>query len=616
MVTTETSVQGRFVKFTEECGKLKAKLYQGDLCADEVIAISYSWGVLAHEKVLEFDLIDPSTREETPGCMALGNEWDIAALSGLFVRLSKTKYLWLDQLCLVKDEGLSAHLATEIATIYASCEVGICIATWRCEAFDELQRAQAPYNSEHFTKIQSHVQKCSCAWAWTSYFSRVWPFQEFLLASQLSIHLGLGDREKVPLADRRLNGLLHRARNQVQAKICDSRMWGDDETASMEPVSGEGTDCDMFITHLFGVTLIMGWGMECERRHKISTHKTYEFLTNYSKTDRSATKMIDLFFALVPLLELSFNISSDMSLASALKSLHMAFEAQTEGHVFCSAHKILGVDASDYDVEDGDVKSTFDLLPYVNVSNVVGPAAHLVECSVKSLGELGSDDHFLVGVAESVSFQQDMAVRDFLGHSQVQPNRDLSEVLSAVILRRWMLDDHDDDEGEDEGLIDVRGERAAMKAYHLASDALDLVLRERGIYGDTLRTKALHAASVALGVVPHSKVATLDKMVLVRVQLGTHRRSSVLAIQFVDGQMPDRVYVSQAAAFIGSVAEGRFLVCGKVLALMLDEVIGDYKFEGGRLERDPRAETLGGAIILALDSNLVLTWKVPDGNGH
>ncbi|KAG1697314.1 hypothetical protein DVH05_016597 [Phytophthora capsici] len=156
---------------------------------DKVIAITYAW----HEtkrKHKEFRV----TGQRKP--IELGVEWDVEVVLQTLAELSKHNWIWMDQFSLDKDKVTTTALCSDIPTIYRNARVVAFLPFKICahlsERIDKFRRQVIPNVSAALAEMMLHDLVCECTDGLYGWLSRLWTWQELMLASSLRFVWGLG----------------------------------------------------------------------------------------------------------------------------------------------------------------------------------------------------------------------------------------------------------------------------------------------------------------------------------------------------------------------------------------------------------------------------------------
>ncbi|KAG7390098.1 hypothetical protein PHYPSEUDO_008801 [Phytophthora pseudosyringae] len=234
-IFTADMVTGIFVKLMRhEEEELTVERIQTQLPAESVVAISYTWWTLPHDQ-----RVANSERE---------------------------------------DGELSMVLSTDIAAIYSSCRVCCLVATLPCDRFQALQRETAALGApeDYPELLEAHMKECDCTVNWNVYFSRIWPWQEFAISTNIEFYLGLRQRNLISTAGIRT---LLTAMNQVAVKLAD-RIWGGTFDA-LERNNREAA-----------ALLVLGWGVRADPRKKVSTIDTLCFMSSIAVDGDQAARLL------------------------------------------------------------------------------------------------------------------------------------------------------------------------------------------------------------------------------------------------------------------------------------------------------------------------------------
>ncbi|KAL3664718.1 hypothetical protein V7S43_010467 [Phytophthora oleae] len=532
-IATASVVQGVFVKLSWQNGVLTMDRIRGELPANEVTAISYAWGTLPHEQRIHL----ANSNDE----IKLGNEWDTDKFVSTLVGLSEQNWVWLDQLCLPQEAELSVVLATDIATVYSSCRVCCLVPTLACEKFQALQReTTATGGSDNYAKpVKEHQQSCDCLSNWSVYFSRIWPWQEFAIATNVEIHLELGRHNASYDAPSRP---FFTALSQVAVKLTD-RFWG----GTVEQISESNEKA--------AALLLLGWGVRSEPRQKVSHFDTLMFVSWLARTQRTATKMVDIFFAMSPMLELAsdYEVTGGMTPIDALVAMMNAFQQKLQTYLSGAIPAgLLGASAQTFrpmlDVVDQNqdvfIRNSIDLLPFVAVTTMTQTKGGIVRGFTAPwktdivLSQQQSSRVSLRDVVQSMSRNQRAQAAEFV---RGKLTAELSETgcLIAGALAGFM-----------DSLFEIG----------------DVQLTNESV--QNFNSTVFNTVAVVLGVIPFHAYGQAEMMTgnaaLARVDVGLGE----CGLAIVDDKhcLPDHVCVSRNSTFLGRItSDGRFQVSGRVL---------------------------------------------------
>ncbi|KAG1697327.1 hypothetical protein DVH05_016610 [Phytophthora capsici] len=159
---------------------------------DEVIAITYAWHESAKKKEYEV-----AGKRGGP-TFQLGEEWDVNAVLDTLAELSKTYWIWMDQFSSLRSVT-TATLSRTIPLIYRNVRVVAFLPYIPCERlFSRIESwRREDYGCENPAEVLAdvllHDSACECTDGLYGWLSRLWTWQEFMLASSLRFVWGLGE---------------------------------------------------------------------------------------------------------------------------------------------------------------------------------------------------------------------------------------------------------------------------------------------------------------------------------------------------------------------------------------------------------------------------------------
>jgi hypothetical protein len=161
--------------------------------SSELAAISYSWGANPRATRLAFE----STTDTTASYgIQLGMEWNVPLFLDKLLELSRSKWLWLDQISLSQSSVTTKQLVKDIPQIYRYGEVHVLLPTMSCYVLDCLTFAATMVGAANDKWssgiIALHQSVCKCGTTHLEWATRLWPWQELVLASRIRVHVGLG----------------------------------------------------------------------------------------------------------------------------------------------------------------------------------------------------------------------------------------------------------------------------------------------------------------------------------------------------------------------------------------------------------------------------------------
>ncbi|KAL3662158.1 hypothetical protein V7S43_012958 [Phytophthora oleae] len=156
---------------------------------NEVIAITYAW----HE-TQEKKMVPLADKRGDP--MELGVEWDVEAVLKTLAELSKDNWIWMDQFSLMQNDELTETLSYSIPTIYRSVRVVAFLPYKVCERLFSLikkfRENDTPEVADALAEFLLHDLVCECTDGIYGWLSRLWTWQELMLATSLQFVWGLG----------------------------------------------------------------------------------------------------------------------------------------------------------------------------------------------------------------------------------------------------------------------------------------------------------------------------------------------------------------------------------------------------------------------------------------
>lgn len=432
-------------------------------------------------------------------------------------------------------------LSTEIAEIYSSCRVCCLVATLPCDRFRALQEETAAIGDpeEYPDLVEQHMKECDCTVNWNVYFSRIWPWQEFAIFTNIQFHLGLGQQNLISIGGIRS---LLTAMNQVAVKLAD-RMWGG-TADEMERNNREAA-----------ALLVLGWGVRAEPRKKISTFDTLMFMSWLARSQRTATKMLDCFFAVAPLLQLAsdYQISSAMTVTEALVTLMNAFQNRHRLYLSGAVPTgLFGDSAQTYRMvllelaSFGDfIKSTYDLLPFVTTTAMPRTVQGVVRGypaprAISTLLLYGQSHRAsLRTIVQSMSQLQKLQANEFMRGQlcdQLAPSyRAITGALAGLMDRLFSVGD-----------------------IMVVQDAMDVA---------EYNSMLFRTVAVVLGFIPFHAVAFAEVM---------SNNAALACVEITDGEkalvmvneasLTTHICISGDATYVGVLAsDGKFRITGTVL---------------------------------------------------
>ncbi|KAG1709477.1 hypothetical protein DVH05_020132 [Phytophthora capsici] len=186
---------------------------------EEVIAITYAWHESDNKTSIELD-------RKT---IQLGDEWDVDAVLDTLVDLSNDNWIWMDQFSLNQDDVATATLSYTIPMIFRNVRVVAFLPYTVCDRlFTQIKlfrEEKNPDASFAISQVMLHDLACECTDGIYGWLSRLWPWQELMLASSLRFVWGLGEskwtrREFLNEPEK------HKDEKQPPGKDCSiSRAW-------------------------------------------------------------------------------------------------------------------------------------------------------------------------------------------------------------------------------------------------------------------------------------------------------------------------------------------------------------------------------------------------------
>ncbi|KAK1944425.1 hypothetical protein P3T76_004337 [Phytophthora citrophthora] len=191
-----TNVDDKVFKldYNENLNSYRVRYSSEQVPFKNVIAITYAWHET--EKKSPFQVL----REiGEPFELELGVEWDGKAVLKTLTELSKDNWIWMDQFSLVQDTVTTTALCRDIPNIYRNARVVAFLPYKVCShlftRIDAFRKQETPNVSAALAEVMLHDLVCECTDGLYGWLSRLWTWQEFMLASSLRLVWGLGESQ-------------------------------------------------------------------------------------------------------------------------------------------------------------------------------------------------------------------------------------------------------------------------------------------------------------------------------------------------------------------------------------------------------------------------------------
>ena len=167
------------------------QLFQGN-----AIAISYTWGEILprQDEVIGHEISGKLTK------MNLGREWIVSdlirTLAGVHRAHSRDKGCWIDQLCIPQNKPAERRNAImQIPYIYRTLKTVALMSGTPCKCLHIIAGLYLAFQQTGLPDLQRAMKvfwdhrrrRCFDLFGISSYFSRLWTYQEFLYSTEISV---------------------------------------------------------------------------------------------------------------------------------------------------------------------------------------------------------------------------------------------------------------------------------------------------------------------------------------------------------------------------------------------------------------------------------------------
>ncbi|KAG1697326.1 hypothetical protein DVH05_016609 [Phytophthora capsici] len=183
------------IKFDDNEATYRAHYATDPIQYNEIIAITYAWHETQEKRAYTV------LRENgAPLKLELGEEWHVEPFLQTLAELSNTYWIWMDQFSLVQDDDLTETLSRNIPEIYRSVRVVAFLPYKVCERLsrtisDVREDAGAKNVGQCLADFLLHDLVCECTDGIYGWLSRLWTWQELMLATSLQFVWGLGQSQ-------------------------------------------------------------------------------------------------------------------------------------------------------------------------------------------------------------------------------------------------------------------------------------------------------------------------------------------------------------------------------------------------------------------------------------
>ncbi|KAK1941322.1 hypothetical protein P3T76_007188 [Phytophthora citrophthora] len=289
---------------------------------DQVIAITYAW----HESEKKSDIkLDGIT-------IQLGKEWDVEAVLDSLVELSKDKWIWMDQFSLIQKTMTTSTLSYNIPKIYRNVRVVAFLPYKICDRLNshitKFRESKDPDVSAVLAEVMLHDLVCECTDGIYGWLSRLWTWQELMLATSLRFVWGLGvsrwtrrevfneevnDQEEIPEEESSFSRLWTKTKKigtaikkTVKHSLTDlsvseqpiTKLLNELTQRNIEsviiPVSESAT---LSMAHYFCVRLLCGAEIHMPRASRTPPINCLKVLQQIASTGRKGGRVYDCYYA-------------------------------------------------------------------------------------------------------------------------------------------------------------------------------------------------------------------------------------------------------------------------------------------------------------------------------